>query len=122
MYRIFVDELRRERSSPVQFGVETASDSDLPGAEDESWLDPGPGPLELTEQQLTQERLLRAWAQLGEEHRMVLSMHDIEDYTLPELAQIMDIPLGTLKSRLHRARARLRELLAAERMVAADRV
>jgi len=52
----------------------------------------------------------------------VLSMHDIEDYTLPELAQIMDIPLGTLKSRLHRARARLRELLAAERMVAADRV
>ncbi len=49
-------------------------------------------------------------------------MHDIEDYTLPELAQIMDIPLGTLKSRLHRARARLRELLAAERMAAADRV
>jgi RNA polymerase sigma factor (sigma-70 family) len=122
MYRIFVDELRRERSSPVQFGAETAADSELPGGEDEAWLDPGPGPLELTEQQLTQERLLRAWEQLGEEHRMVLSMHDIEDYTLPELAQIMDIPLGTLKSRLHRARARLRELLAAERMVAADRV
>ena len=61
-------------------------------------------------------------AELGEEHRVVLSMHDIEDYTLPELAQIMDIPLGTLKSRLHRARARLRELLAAERISAADRV
>ena len=40
----------------------------------------------------------------------MLAMHDIEDYTLPELAQIMEIPLGTLKSRLHRARARLREL------------
>ena len=65
---------------------------------------------------------MRAWEQLGEEHRVVLSMHDIEDYTLPELAQIMDIPLGTLKSRLHRARARLRELLAAERIIAADRV
>ena len=65
---------------------------------------------------------MRAWEQLGEEHRVVLSMHDIEDYTLPELAQIMDIPLGTLKSRLHRARARLRELLAAERLAAADRV
>jgi RNA polymerase sigma factor (sigma-70 family) len=121
MYRIFVDELRRTRASPVQFDTE-AADGESAGAQDESWLDPGPEPAELVEQQLTQERLLRAWEQLGEEHRAVLSMHDIEDYTLPELAQIMDIPLGTLKSRLHRARARLRELLAAERIIAADRV
>jgi RNA polymerase sigma-70 factor (ECF subfamily) len=120
MYRIFVDELRRTRASPVQFGAD--ANDDAAGAEDEAWLDPGPEPAELVEQQLTQERLLRAWEQLGEEHRAVLSMHDIEDYTLPELAQIMDIPLGTLKSRLHRARARLRALLAEERIIAADRV
>lgn len=122
MYRIFVDQLRRERSSPVQFGAEPAMDADTSGGEDEAWLDPGPGPLEIVEQQLMQERLLRAWAQLGEEHRVVLAMHDIEDYTLPELATIMDIPLGTLKSRLHRARARLRQLLGAERMLTPDRV
>ena len=120
MYRIFVDELRRTRASPVQFGADVTDDG--AGLEDEAWLDPGPEPAELVERQLTQERLLRAWEQLGEEHRAVLSMHDIEDYTLPELAQIMDIPLGTLKSRLHRARARLRALLAAERIIAADRV
>ena len=122
MYRIFVDQLRRERSSPVQFGAEPTADAEQSGTDDEAWLDPGPGPVELTEQEVTQERLLRAWERLGEEHRVVLSMHDIEDYTLPELAQIMEIPLGTLKSRLHRARARLRELLAAERMAAEDRV
>jgi RNA polymerase sigma factor (sigma-70 family) len=120
MYRIFVDELRRTRASPVQFGADANDDG--AGVEDEAWLDPGPEPAALVEQQLTQERLLRAWEQLGEEHRAVLSMHDIEDYTLPELAQIMDIPLGTLKSRLHRARARLRALLAEERIIAADRV
>jgi RNA polymerase sigma factor (sigma-70 family) len=120
MYRIFVDGIRRERASPVQFGAETAADEAT--GEDEPWLDPGPGPAELAEQELTQERLLRAWERLGEDHRVVLSLHDIEDYSLPELSQIMDIPLGTLKSRLHRARARLRELLAAERIVAADRV
>jgi RNA polymerase sigma-70 factor (ECF subfamily) len=121
MYRIFVDDLRRMRASPVQFGAD-AIDAELAGVHDEAWFDPGPQPADLVEQQLTQERLLRAWEQLGEEHRAVLSMHDIEDYTLPELAQIMDIPLGTLKSRLHRARARLRELLVAERIIAADRV
>jgi RNA polymerase sigma factor (sigma-70 family) len=119
MYRIFVDGIRRERASPVQVGAETAGDE---AAEDEPWLDPGPGPAELAEQELTQERIVRAWERLGEDHRVVLSLHDIEDYSLPELAQIMDIPLGTLKSRLHRARARLRELLAAERIIAADRV
>ena len=122
MYRIFVDQLRRERSSPVQFGPDASADDEGSVAENDAWLDPGPGPQDLLEQDMTQERLLRAWERLGEEHRVVLAMHDIEDYTLPELAQIMEIPLGTLKSRLHRARARLRELLAAERMGAADRV
>jgi RNA polymerase sigma factor (sigma-70 family) len=122
MYRIFVDQLRRERSSPVQFGADQGTDEEGNVAENDAWLDPGPGPQDLVEQEVTQERLLRAWAQLGEEHRVVLSMHDIEVYTLPELARIMEIPLGTLKSRLHRARARLRELLAEERMAAADRV
>ena len=120
MYRIFVDGIRREHASPVQFGAEAAADET--SGEDEGWLDPGPGPAELAERELTQERLVRAWERLGEDHRVVLSLHDIEDYSLPELSQIMDIPLGTLKSRLHRARARLRELLAAERISAADRV
>jgi RNA polymerase sigma factor (sigma-70 family) len=120
MYRIFVDQVRRERSSPVQFGVESSND----GADDEAYdpIDPTAGPAELLEQELTQQRVMAAWDTLGEQHRVVLSMHDIEDYSLPELAQIMDIPVGTLKSRLHRARARLRELLATERISALDRV
>jgi RNA polymerase sigma factor (sigma-70 family) len=122
MYRIFEDELRRERASPVEFGMDASADAEQDSGDGDAWLDTAPGPAELTEQELTQERVVRAWERLGEEHRAVLAMHDIEDYTLPELAQIMDIPLGTLKSRLHRARARLRELLTAERLAAADRV
>lgn len=119
MYRLFVDQLRRERSSPVQFGLDVADD----GAEEDSGLvDPGYGPQELTEQQLTQERVLAVWPLLSEEHRVVLSMHDIEDYSLPEVAQMLEVPIGTLKSRLHRARARLRELLSEERSARPERV
>jgi RNA polymerase sigma-70 factor (ECF subfamily) len=121
MYRIFVDGVRRERASPVQFGAEAAADDERTN-EDEAWVDSGPGPAELVERELTQERLLRAWERLGEDHRVVLSLHDVEDYSLPELAQIMDVPLGTLKSRLHRARAKLKDLLATERMSHLDRV
>jgi RNA polymerase sigma-70 factor (ECF subfamily) len=119
MYRIFVDQIRRERSSPVQFGAEVPQDGEDDGHDP---IDPTAGPAELLEQELTQERVMAAWETLGEEHRVVLTMHDIEDYSLPELAQIMEVPLGTLKSRLHRARARLRELLATERNPSLDRV
>ena len=120
MYRIFVDQVRRDRNSPVQFGATPPDD----GGEEEGLelIDPAGGPAELVEQELTQERVLAAWETLGEEQRVVLSMHDIEDYYLPELAQIMDVPVGTLKSRLHRARAKLRQLLATERTSPLNRV
>jgi RNA polymerase sigma factor (sigma-70 family) len=120
MYRIFVDQVRRDRSSPVQFGAEAREDT---GEEEgQEFIDPAEGPAELLEQQLTQERVIAAWESLGEEHRVVLSMHDIEDYSLPELSEIMGVPIGTLKSRVHRARAKLRQLLATERMESLDRV
>jgi len=120
MYRIFVDQLRRERSSPVQFSADSREDSSE--EEGPEFIDPTEGPAELLEQQLTQERVVAAWESLGAEHRVVLSMHDIEDYSLPELSQMMGVQIGTLKSRLHRARARLRELLAKERSESLDRV
>lgn len=121
MYRIFVDQVRRERNSPVQFRLDSLQDADSED-EDDVFADAAAAPPELVDQQLTQERILGAWAQLGEEHRVVLSMHDIEDYTLPELAEILDLPIGTLKSRLHRARAKMRQLLVLERITAVDRV
>jgi RNA polymerase sigma factor (sigma-70 family) len=121
MYRIFVDQLRRERSSPVRFGL-PGPDGEASDEEDDGYLDPAPEPPELVEQQLTQERIASAWAQLTDEHRVVLSMHDIEGYSLVEIGAMLDTPVGTLKSRVHRARARLRELLAMERFSPSDRV
>ena len=56
-------------------------------------------------------RLKRALARLSEEHRLLVVLHDAEGYTLRELQAITGITTGTLKSRLSRARARLRELL-----------
>lgn len=117
MYRIFVDRLRHERSSPVQFGLDAAGSD-----EDADFIDPAEEPPELVERQLTQERITAAWPKLTQEQRVVLSMHDIEGYSLVELSSMMDIPLGTLKSRVHRARAKLRELLTTERFAAPDRV
>ena len=122
MYRIFVDQHRREKNSPLR------SLDALPGARSASTDSPlercasdDPQPPELVERELTAGRVAAAWERLGADHRVVVAMHDIEGYSLEELAVMLEVPTGTLKSRLHRARARLRELLAAEPFAAAVR-
>ena len=57
-------------------------------------------------------RLEAALAQLSEEHRQVVLLHDTEGYKLSEIQELTGDPIGTVKSRLHRARARLRQILA----------
>lgn len=56
-------------------------------------------------------RLERALARLSDAHRLVVLLHDSEGYKLSEIQELTGDPVGTIKSRLHRARARLREIL-----------
>ena len=55
--------------------------------------------------------LKAALEQLPADYRSVVLLADVEDFTMPEVAQIMGCPVGTVKSRLFRARATLQELL-----------
>lgn len=58
-------------------------------------------------------QLKTALAMLSDEHRTVVLLHDSEGYKLSEIQMLTGDPIGTIKSRLHRARTRLRELLQA---------
>lgn len=62
--------------------------------------------LELAEEE---KRLQSSLNRLTEEHRTVLVMKDLEDMKYEEIAEILSIPIGTVRSRLHRARLELRE-------------
>lgn len=55
--------------------------------------------------------VLRALAGLEEDQRVVVILRDLESFGYEEIAEILDIPPGTVKSRLHRARLALREKL-----------
>jgi len=59
------------------------------------------------------QRLSAAIAELGEHYRSVFLLHDVEGYTHEEIGQMLGVETGTSKARLSRARARLREALAA---------
>jgi RNA polymerase sigma-70 factor, ECF subfamily len=62
---------------------------------------------------LADSDVLGALRELPEEFRAVVYLADIAGYRLKEVARIMRTPLGTVMSRLHRGRSRLRERLAA---------
>lgn len=56
--------------------------------------------------------ILQALRELPTEFRAAIYLADIEGYPYREIAEIMDTPIGTVMSRIHRGRARLRERLA----------
>ncbi len=56
-------------------------------------------------------RLLQAIDTLSEQHRMVVTLRDVRGYSYPEIARMLGLPEGTVKSALNRARARLAKAL-----------
>ena len=69
-------------------------------------------PEALAEQHELGQQIQAGLAQLPVEQRLVLVLIDIQGLSYEETAQIVDCSLGTIKSRLSRARVRLRDLLA----------
>ncbi|MEJ2360215.1 MAG: RNA polymerase sigma factor [Gammaproteobacteria bacterium] len=108
LYHQFIDFTRRQQRNPSR-----------PNTDDlqnllETMPDESARAEFLAEQQALQRGLQLALASLNPEQKALVVLHDMEGFTLNELATILDTPLGTLKSRLHRARQALRTQLFVE--------
>lgn len=109
MYNLFVDRHRRFARQRLH----VVDEEQLPG-DGIAGLPGGDDPARESERDEVYLRLDAALAELSDEHRIIVLLHDTEGYKLTEIHDMTGIPIGTIKSRLHRARARLREILVAD--------
>jgi RNA polymerase sigma-70 factor (ECF subfamily) len=103
---------RRFKLSPVSLDAENDQDERSKGklaavlvASD------GLDPAVVAQQKELSQIVIKLIGQLRQEYRVVLVLRDIEQMTYAEIAEVLQIETGTVKSRLSRARAKLRELL-----------
>ena len=108
LHNLAVNHLRRSARRGRELPLDDAGDSDVavPPTQEDA---------------LRHEEVLAAVGQLPDDQRSVLLLVSIEDVSYTEAARILDIPIGTVMSRLARARARLLKLLEEQGKPASDR-
>ena len=101
----FLRRRRRQQTVPLTF-----EDAD---GEEQTYAVPDAQPLpeEQVELKLTRETLAAAMAQLLPEHRAVLQLRVVDEMSYEQIADVLDIQIGTVKSRLSRARNQLKKIL-----------
>ena len=73
--------------------------------------EPGPAPGDLAEAAAEAVDVQQALQRIPEDFRAVLILHDVQDVGYEEIAEILGVPVGTVKSRLHRGRVAMGQLL-----------
>jgi RNA polymerase sigma-70 factor, ECF subfamily len=101
-------DLLRARSRRPADSLEAALEN-----EDSAWEpeDVRETPAAFTERDAMGEKLEDALGKLSEDQRLVVILYDIHGHSYEEIAEISGVAVGTVKSRLHRGRARLRDVL-----------
>jgi RNA polymerase sigma-70 factor (ECF subfamily) len=118
LYRLVVnlgrDELRRRGRQVPTVAAEADDDDELDPlaavADDDRWADPA---LALDSQELRDE-VRRALAKLDEHYRLVLTLYYFDDMKYTDIAEVLNLPLNTVKSHIRRGKERLAALLRAE--------
>jgi RNA polymerase sigma-70 factor (ECF subfamily) len=102
---IWLNQLRHRRTAPAV--VELDADGSAPNEP----ADPAQDPHSDYVSKLERERVRTAIEQLPVEFREIIIVREYEELSYEEIAAVLDCPLGTVRSRLARARSRLREML-----------
>ena len=103
---------RREKSRPVTADLDDTPDLYLYARSAEyGFPTAGPDPAAQLLDKLGTERVAAAIARLPEEYRVVSTLYFMEDFSYEEIGRVLQCPVGTVRSRLHRGRKMLQKSL-----------
>ena len=106
----YINIYRKKQRQPFQTGTDDLSDWQLHEAESHTSRGLRSAEVEALDR-LADVDVVEALAKLPEDFRMAVYLADVEGFAYKEIAEIMDTPVGTVMSRLHRGRKQWRELL-----------
>lgn len=122
LYQILINLARNRRRWYARHHISRTVSWDQPAGEDpdapplgEQVADPAPDPRARAEASGFGERVRWALEKIPPEMKSVVILRDMEERTYEEIARILKQPVGTVKSRLHRGRALLKEALETEK-------
>jgi RNA polymerase sigma-70 factor, ECF subfamily len=108
----YYSKVRRERSRPVTSDLDDTPDLYLYARSGQAGFPTGgPDPAALLLDKLGTERIAAAMARLPDEYRVVSTLYFMDDLSYEEIAQVLECPVGTVRSRLHRGRKMLQKAL-----------
>jgi len=104
---------RRKALAKMRSRNISVEDEQLENLSDEASAREGDSQPSLTQMHY-QDLMQRGLAKLSEDHRAVLVLHDLEELPQKDIAEILSIPVGTVKSRLFHARSAIKKFLEAQ--------
>ncbi len=102
-HNVAISRIRRRKPTVSLEATENATRFDLPGD--------GPAPDDRIVREESASELKMALGKLSEEHRRILILREMDELDYEAISEILDLPVGTVRSRLHRARNQLKQTL-----------